>query len=114
MVSVRPDLANFNMTHLEDDVLDLTKKRVVNIAGCLGRSVKVELNGIISNAHESRLSTIPNKSGIVNSLLSWAMFKLTKDLKTTDGSKKGRVTGIPKLVDANEVVGANLGTAPKF
>ena len=42
------------------------------------------------------------------------MFKLTKDLKTTDGSKKGQVTGIPKLVDANEVVGANLETAPKF
>ena len=44
MVSVRPDLAKFNMTHLEDDVVALTKKRVVNIAGCLGRSVKVELN----------------------------------------------------------------------
>lgn len=44
-VSFKPDLAKFNMTHLEDDVVALMKKRVVDIAGCLGRSVKVELNG---------------------------------------------------------------------
>ncbi|KAF6171134.1 hypothetical protein GIB67_012208 [Kingdonia uniflora] len=33
------------MTHLEDDVVALMKKRVVDIAGCLGKIVKVELNG---------------------------------------------------------------------
>ncbi|KAK1370457.1 DNA topoisomerase 2 [Heracleum sosnowskyi] len=44
-VSFKPDLAKFRMTHLEDDVVALMKKRVVDIAGCLGRSVKVELNG---------------------------------------------------------------------
>lgn len=44
-VSFKPDLAKFNMTHLEDDVVALMKKRVVDIAGCIGRSVKVELNG---------------------------------------------------------------------
>lgn len=44
-VSFKPDLAKFNMTHLEDDVVALMKKRVVDLAGCLGKSVKVELNG---------------------------------------------------------------------
>lgn len=44
-VSFKPDLAKFSMTHLEDDVVALMKKRVVDIAGCLGKSVKVELNG---------------------------------------------------------------------
>ncbi|KAM3733934.1 hypothetical protein ACB098_11G175300 [Castanea mollissima] len=44
-VSFKPDLAKFNMTHLEDDVVALMKKRVFDLAGCLGKSVKVELNG---------------------------------------------------------------------
>ncbi|XP_027113751.1 DNA topoisomerase 2 [Coffea eugenioides] len=44
-VTFKPDLAKFNMTHLEDDVLALMKKRVVDLAGCLGKTVKVELNG---------------------------------------------------------------------
>ena len=44
-VSFKPDLAKFNMTHLEDDVVALMKKRVIDIAGCLGKTVKVELNG---------------------------------------------------------------------
>ncbi|KAK7839210.1 dna topoisomerase 2 [Quercus suber] len=44
-VSFKPDLAKFNMTYLEDDVVALMKKRVFDLAGCLGKSVKVELNG---------------------------------------------------------------------
>ncbi|KAG6654498.1 DNA topoisomerase 2-like isoform X1 [Carya illinoinensis] len=44
-VTFKPDLAKFNMTHLEDDVVALMKKRVIDMAGCLGKSVKVELNG---------------------------------------------------------------------
>lgn len=44
-VTFKPDLAKFNMTHLEDDVVALMKKRVVDIAGCLGKTVKVDLNG---------------------------------------------------------------------
>lgn len=44
-VTFKPDLAKFNMTHLEDDVVALMKKRVIDLAGCLGKSVKVELNG---------------------------------------------------------------------
>ncbi|OVA09462.1 DNA topoisomerase II [Macleaya cordata] len=44
-VSFKPDLAKFNMTHLEEDVVALMKKRVIDLAGCLGKTVKVELNG---------------------------------------------------------------------
>ena len=40
-----PTLAKFNMSHLEDDVVALMKKQVFDLAGCLGKSVKVELNG---------------------------------------------------------------------
>ncbi|CAL5373015.1 unnamed protein product [Camellia sinensis] len=45
------------------------------------------------------------KSGIVESLLSWANFKQSKDLKKTDETKRQRITGITKLEDANDVGG---------
>ncbi|CAN1342380.1 DNA topoisomerase 2 [Linum perenne] len=45
-VSFKPDLEKFNMSHLEEDVVALMRKRVVDMAGCLGKGgVKVELDG---------------------------------------------------------------------
>lgn len=44
-VTFKPDLEKFKMTHLEDDVVALMRKRVIDMAGCLGKTVKVELNG---------------------------------------------------------------------
>ncbi|MED6185751.1 DNA topoisomerase 2 [Stylosanthes scabra] len=44
-VSFKPDLEKFKMSYLEEDVVALMKKRVVDLAGCLGKTVKVELNG---------------------------------------------------------------------
>ncbi|XP_050209559.1 DNA topoisomerase 2 [Mercurialis annua] len=44
-ISFKPDLAKFNMEMLEEDVVALMKKRVIDMAGCLGHNVKVELNG---------------------------------------------------------------------
>ncbi|PIA48452.1 hypothetical protein AQUCO_01400799v1 [Aquilegia coerulea] len=44
-VTFKPDLEKFKMTELEDDVVALMKKRVIDIAGCLGKTVKVFLNG---------------------------------------------------------------------
>ncbi|KAF7094248.1 hypothetical protein CFC21_096574 [Triticum aestivum] len=44
-VTFKPDLAKFNMTVLEDDAVALMRKRVVDMAGTLGETVKVELNG---------------------------------------------------------------------
>ncbi|XP_068647207.1 DNA topoisomerase 2-like [Aristolochia californica] len=233
-VTFKPDLAKFNMTHLEDDVVALMKKRVVDLAGTLGKTVKVELNGqrvpvksfqdyvnlYLKSANKSREEELPRiiekvndrwevcaslsdghfqqvsfvngiatikggthveyvtnqitnylvtvvnkknknanlkphaarnhlwvfvnalidnpafdsqtketlttrqssfgskcelsddflkkvcKSGIVESLLSWANFKQSKELKKTDGSKKQRVS-VEKLKDANEAGGKN-------
>jgi len=42
------------------------------------------------------------KSGIVESVLSWAKFKAQTDLAKTSGSKKSKLKGIPKLEDAND------------
>lgn len=48
-----------------------------------------------------------SNSGVVENLLSWADFKLSKDLKKTDGAKRGRIAGITKLSDANDAGGRN-------
>ncbi|KAI5077067.1 hypothetical protein GOP47_0009132 [Adiantum capillus-veneris] len=37
-----PDLAKFGMTSLEDDVVGLMSKRALDLAGCLGKTVKVK------------------------------------------------------------------------
>ncbi|WOK99050.1 DNA topoisomerase 2-like [Canna indica] len=234
-VTFKPDLAKFNMTYLEEDVVALMKKRVVDVAGTLGKSVKVELNGqrvpvktfsdyvnlYLQSASKSRPEPLPRitekvnerweicvslsegqfqqvsfvngiatikggthvdyvtnqitnyimavvnkknksanlkahnvrshlwvfvnalidnpafdsqtketlttrqgsfgskcelsedllkkvaKSGVVNTLLTWADFKQSKELKKTDGAKRQRITGIPKLEDANDAGGRN-------
>ncbi|KAH7659032.1 DNA topoisomerase type IIA protein [Dioscorea alata] len=229
-VTFKPDLAKFNMTMLEDDVVALMKRRVVDLAGTLGKTVKVELNGkrvpvksfadyvnlYLQSASKFRAEPLPRmmervnerwevcvslsdghfqqvsfvngiattkggshvdyvtnqitgyvinsakkknknvtlkaqyvknhlwvfvnalidnpafdsqtkenlttrqgsfgskcelseeflkkvaKSGVLDNVLSWADMKQSKELKKTDGTKKQRITGIPKLEDANE------------
>ena len=44
---------------------------------------------------------------LVENIMSWAQFKQSKDLKKTDGTKRLRLTGIPKLDDANNAGGRN-------
>uniref|UniRef100_A0ACD5YXT2 Uncharacterized protein n=1 Tax=Avena sativa TaxID=4498 RepID=A0ACD5YXT2_AVESA len=231
-VTFKPDLAKFSMTELENDVVALMRKRVVDMAGTLGKTVKVELNGqkvpakcfsdyvklyidsaskegnelpsiylkvndrwevsvslsegqfqqvsfvngiattkggthvdYVANQVATHVMGVVNKknkhanmklhtvkgylwvfvnalidnpafdsqtketlttrqasfgskcelsqdflkkvekSGVVDSLLSWAEFKLTKELKKTDGSKRTSLLGIPKLEDANDAGG---------
>ncbi|TKY49610.1 DNA topoisomerase 2 [Spatholobus suberectus] len=234
-VTFKPDLEKFKMTYLEEDVVALMKKRVMDMAGCLGKTVKVELNGrvirmksfrdyadlYLKSAEKSRPVPLPrihakvgarweicvslsdgqfqqvsfvnsiatikggthvdyvtnqitsfvmnkvNKkkkdanvkahnvknhlwvfvnalidnpafdsqtketlttrqasfgskcdipesmlkevanSGIVDTLLSWADFKQSKDLKKSDGTKTQRIRGIVKLEDANDAGGRN-------
>ncbi|KAL6911837.1 hypothetical protein ACP4OV_000642 [Aristida adscensionis] len=236
-VTFKPDLGKFNMTHLEDDVVALMRKRVIDMAGTLGKSVKVQLDGqevpvknfsdyvnmyinsassdrpqelsrpyekvnerwevcvcpsegqfqqvsfvnriattrggthvdYVTNQIAAHLMTIVNKknknanmklhnvkshlwvfvnalidnpafdsqtketlttrqgsfgtkcelsdnflenvekSGVVTTLLSWADFKLSKELKKTNGSKMSRISGLPKLEDANEAGGKDSG-----
>ncbi|KAG0580579.1 hypothetical protein KC19_4G184100 [Ceratodon purpureus] len=232
-VSFKPDLAKFNMTHLESDVVSLMCKRVMDIAGCLGKGCKVELNGkrlpvksfqdyvglYLSVANSNREEPLPRfyekvndrwevvislsdgqfnqvsfcnsiatirggthvayvadqivanvmaavnkknktagvkpfqvknhmwvfvnalidnptfdsqtketlttrassfgskcelsaeflkkvaKCGLVDNVLTWADFKQSKELKKNDGAKRQRITGIPKLDDANDAGG---------
>ncbi|CAJ2639117.1 unnamed protein product [Trifolium pratense] len=234
-VTFKPDLEKFKMTYLEEDVVALMKKRVLDMAGCLGKTVKVELNGtlirfksfrdyadlFLKSAEKSKPMPLPRihakvgdrweicvslsegqfqqvsfvnsiatikggthvdyitnqitahvmnkvnkkkkdanvkahtvknhlwvfvnalidnpafdsqtketlttrqasfgskcdvpesmlkdveKSGIVDTLLSWADFKQSKDLKKTDGTKTQRIRGIVKLEDANDAGGRN-------
>ncbi|XP_018567755.1 DNA topoisomerase 2 [Anoplophora glabripennis] len=42
------------------------------------------------------------KSGLVESVLSWAKFKAQNELAKTSGKKQSKLKGIPKLEDANE------------
>ncbi|PWA95854.1 Arginine repressor C-terminal-like domain-containing protein [Artemisia annua] len=44
-VSFEPNLEKFGMRLLEDDTVALMRRRVVDLAGCLGNSVNVELDG---------------------------------------------------------------------
>ncbi|ORX76043.1 type II DNA topoisomerase [Anaeromyces robustus] len=45
------------------------------------------------------------KSGVIDNILTWAKYKQSQMLKKTDGHKRSRISGIPKLDDAN-----NAGT----
>eukprot|EP00466_Bigelowiella_natans_P005266 jgi/Bigna1/57499/fgenesh1_pm.16_\ len=45
------------------------------------------------------------KCGILEHILSFAKYKQSKELKKTDGKRKGRIMGIPKLSDANHAGG---------
>ncbi|XP_018321367.1 DNA topoisomerase 2 [Agrilus planipennis] len=47
------------------------------------------------------------KSGIVESVLSWAKSKAQNELQKTSGKKQTRLKGIPKLEDANEAGSKN-------
>ncbi|KAF9056399.1 DNA topoisomerase [Panaeolus papilionaceus] len=45
------------------------------------------------------------KTSIVDNVLNWAKFKADQQIKRTDGAKRDRLLGLPKLADAN-----NAGT----
>ncbi|EIN13330.1 type II DNA topoisomerase [Punctularia strigosozonata HHB-11173 SS5] len=47
------------------------------------------------------------KSSIIDHVLNWAQFQADKQAKKTDGSKRSRLTGLPKLSDANNAGGRN-------
>lgn len=51
--------------------------------------------------------TAITKSGIVESVLTWAKFKAQTDLAKSSGRKSSKIKGIPKLEDANEAGSKN-------
>ena len=44
-ITFRPDLERFGMEELDDDIVSLMRKRVYDMAGILGKTVKVYFNG---------------------------------------------------------------------
>lgn len=44
-IKFHPDLAKFNMTRLDPDIVALFTKRAYDMAGCTDSKVKVQLNG---------------------------------------------------------------------
>ncbi|KAJ1633393.1 Dna topoisomerase Iia AtpaseADP [Pavlovales sp. CCMP2436] len=97
-ITFKPDLAKFGMTELDDDICALMARRVVDLAGCTDKSVKVFLDG-------ERVPVADFKSYV----------DLYIGIKGAEGAKarvfeKGkreRLTGISKLDDANEAGGRN-------
>jgi DNA topoisomerase-2 len=49
------------------------------------------------------------KTGIADELMALSKFKEMKELKKTDGTRKSKITGIPKLDDANKAGTAQSG-----
>jgi DNA topoisomerase II len=49
------------------------------------------------------------KTGIQDELLALSKFKEMKELKKSDGARKSKITGIPKLDDANKAGTAQSG-----
>ena len=45
---------------------------------------------------------VTKQTAVVDHILNWAKAKQSKELSKTDGKKKGRLSGIPKLEDAND------------
>ncbi|GJW81298.1 DNA topoisomerase 2 [Tanacetum coccineum] len=65
IVSFKPDLAKFGMDRLEGDTVSLMKRRVVDLAGCLGKGVKVELDGTcLPTTFEDYVKLYPKTSSI--------------------------------------------------
>ncbi|THU96457.1 type II DNA topoisomerase [Dendrothele bispora CBS 962.96] len=50
------------------------------------------------------------KSSVVENVLNWAKFKADQQSKKTDGTKRSRLTGLPKLSDAKNAGTKNAGT----
>ncbi|GJX52322.1 DNA topoisomerase 2 [Tanacetum coccineum] len=117
MVSFKPDLAKFGMKCLEDDTVALMKRRVIDLAGCLGKGVKVELDGtrvppktfedyvklyLGTSTDTTRIYEKVNDRWEVCVSLADGHFEQLRNLR------KGKLN-IPKLEDANLAASANSG-----
>jgi DNA topoisomerase-2 len=67
---------------------------------------QVKKFGSVCNLSDKFFKEVIN-SGIVDNILNWAQLKASAELKKTGGKKKGRISGITKLDDANEAGGRN-------
>jgi DNA topoisomerase-2 len=77
--------------------------RAVIVNPTFSSQTKAECTSKIPEAIEFKPKFIKDifASGVLDDLLALGLAKVDKELKKTDGSKKSRITGIPKLDDAN-------------
>jgi DNA topoisomerase-2 len=77
--------------------------RAVVVNPTFSSQTKAECTSKITEAIEPKPKFIKDilSSGVLDDLVALGAAKIDKELKKTDGSKKSRITGIPKLDDAN-------------
>nr|GFA37457.1 DNA topoisomerase 2 [Tanacetum cinerariifolium] len=111
MVSFTPDLSKFGMDRLEEDTVSLMKRRVFDLAGCLGKGVKVvELAGTcaLPRAFEDYVKLYLEISSIYEKVndrlevcvgISDGHFEQNEKLEKIDGKRKWKINN-PEVVDA--------------
>jgi DNA topoisomerase-2 len=77
--------------------------RAVVVNPTFSSQTKAECTSKITDAIDLKPKFIKDvlATGVLDDLLALGLAKVDKELKKTDGSKKSRITGIPKLDDAN-------------
>lgn len=77
--------------------------RAVIVNPTFSSQTKAECTSKITEPIEFKPKFIKDifSTGVLDDLLALGLAKVDKELKKTDGSKKSRITGIPKLDDAN-------------
>jgi DNA topoisomerase II len=77
--------------------------RAVLVNPTFSSQTKAECTSRISEAFDFKPKFVKDvmATGVLEDLLSKGNSQVTKELKKTDGSKKSRITGVPKLDDAN-------------
>jgi DNA topoisomerase-2 len=77
--------------------------RAVIVNPTFSSQTKAECTSKITDAIEIKPKFIKDilATGVLDDLVSKGLSQVEKELKKTDGSKKSRITGIPKLDDAN-------------
>ena len=77
--------------------------RAVVVNPTFSSQTKAECTSRITDAIELKPKFIKDilGTGVMDSLVALSAAKLDRELKKTDGAKKSRITGIPKLDDAN-------------
>jgi len=77
--------------------------RAIVVNPTFSSQTKAECTSKIGDAIELKPKFIKDvlATGVLDDLLALGLVKVDKELKKTDGSKKSRITGVPKLDDAN-------------
>jgi len=77
--------------------------RAVVVNPTFSSQTKAECTSKIADAIDMKPKFIKDilSTGVLNALVDMSQAKLDRELKKTDGAKKSRITGIPKLDDAN-------------